>query len=295
MDKEAIRDELNKVREQIKILKKDFSQKKINKEAHFTKGEEYSTKINSLYEEIKIIETENNLDKINKDLEAKKVEFEKFKAKLLDVEKEFKDIIKNSKTEFKPKIRTVSVDKAKKDLKKLDLQLQTQVLSLDKESELIKKQEELKEFIDKHNPTPEGSEEVIKAKKELNSIRRKFNNSERRIRSLYKQIRLISKDKKKKYKEIDSLRESKKKAFEEFRIHKKEYSLVSNNLKELFKKEEESMKELGETIPQRKKYSSNGNNNFDKQIKAKQKEVEKKLMKKGGVLTTEDLMLFQKK
>lgn len=292
MDKEAIREELNKVREQIKELKKDFSKKKTNKEAHFAKGEEYSTKINALYEEIKVIEGEKNLDKINEDLDKRKVEYEDYKVKVTELESQFKNLIETSKKNSKPVIRTVSVDKAKKDLSKLDLQLQTQVLSLDKEAELIRKQAELKSLINKHNPSSESSDEFVVMKKDLNSIKRKYNNVERRIRSLYKQIRLVSKDKKKKYKEIDELRDLKKKSYEDFRSHKKEYTVVSVDLKSLFKKEEEFLTQLGETVPSYRKKSFGG---FDKTIKAKQKEVEDNFLNNGGVLTTEDLLLFQKK
>lgn len=289
MDKEAIRDELNKVREQIRELKKDFSKKKNQKEAHFVKGEEYSTKINSLYEEVKVIENDNNLEKINKELDQKKVEYEELKLKVAEFEEKFKQVKSSSKQVKKPEIKTVSVEKAKKDLKKLDLQLQTQVLSLEKESDLIKKVDELKSLISKHSGETYGdSAEFNDAKKELNSIRRKFNNVEKRIRSLYKQIRIISKDKKKKYKEIDELRDLKKKSYEEFRSQKKEYGSIATTLKDLFKKEDEFLSQLGESPSQKKK-------TFDNNMKVKQKEVEAKLMKKGGVLTTEDLLLFQKK
>ena len=62
MEKEAIREELKKVKEEIKSLRKEFLKKKEEKEAHFKKGEDYSNQINKLYEEIKEIEKANNLD-----------------------------------------------------------------------------------------------------------------------------------------------------------------------------------------------------------------------------------------
>ncbi len=293
MDKEAIRDELNKVQSEIKKLKSDFFSKKDEKEGFFTKGEDYSNQINDLYEEVKKIEQEHHLDKINEDLDSRKEELDKLKLEIEAAEKKFEDVKKSSKSAVKkPVIRTVSVDKAKKEIKALDLKLQTQVLSLDKEQELIKKISELKELVDKqgggagHNFVE--SPELREAKRELNSLRRKFNNYEKRVRSLYKQIRLVSKEKKQKYKRIDELRDLKKKAFEEFRLNKKDYSAIGKELKTLFKKEEELLSELGESPVQKKKQ-------VDKQIKERKKELEDKLMKKGGVLTTEDLLIFQSK
>ncbi len=304
MDKEAIREELNKVRADIKSLKSSFSKKRNDKETHFKLGEEYSEKINSLYEEVKKIESENNLEKINTDLDEKKVEFEEFKSKLEVLEKTFAEMRKSapksdSKTNFRDnnsrgENKPISVDKARKEIKQLELQLQTQVLSLDKESDLIKKVSQLKGLIQdvkgesSNSESSDGNDEFKTVKKELNSTRRKFNAIEKKIRSLYKQIRLISKEKKQRYKEIDALRDQKKESFEEFRSHKKEYSTLGKDLKDLFTKEDELLTSLGESPAIRKK-------TFDKELKNKQKEVEDNFLKKGGKLTTEDLLLFQKK
>lgn len=293
MEKEAIREELNKVREEIKSLKNDFFSKKDEKEKFFTEGEDYSNQINSLYDEIKQIEQENSLDKINEDLEAKKKDLDELSGKVKEAEEEFEKVKKNSSTsrDFKPVVKTMSSEKAMKEIKKLDTKLQTQVLSLEKESEITKKIAELKEMVEQSRgsatKTP-TSDEFKKAKRNLNSIRRKYNNIEKKIRSLYKQIRLISKEKKKRYKEIDFLRDKKKKAFEEFRLNKKNYSGIGKDLKSLFKKEEDLLTQLGENPDQKKKKS-------DKEIKQKRKELEDKFMKKGGTLTTEDLLLFQTK
>lgn len=288
MDKEAIREELKKVRAEIKDLKSVFSKKKDEKEEHFVKGEDYSNQINELYEEIKKIEQDNNLDVINQDLEVRKQEYDELKAKLDELELKFKTVKDSSATVSKPAVKTISVEKAQSEIKKLDLKLQTQVLSLDKESELIRKIQDLKGQVSQVDGSSVDNSEFKQVKKELNSIRRKFYGAERKIRSLYKQIRIISKEKKKRYKQIDDLRDLKKKSFEMFRSTKKGYSETGKDLKSLFKKEGELMSDLGESPVQRKK-------SMDKEIKKKRKEAEDRLMKKGGVLTTEDLMMFQKR
>lgn len=291
MEKEAILEELKKVRADIRKLKKEFSENKDVKEGHFEKGESYSTEIDTLYEEIKQIEKENNLDLINKDLEERRVELDSFKTKLDELNSKF-EVMKKSDVARpkKPAVKTLSVEKIKKEIKKLDLKLQTQVLSLDKESELLKEISDLKEKIAMYNTDSEDSEEnseIKEIKKELNYFRRKYAATEKKIRSLYKQIRLISKEKKRRYKRIDELRDLKKKSFEEFRSTKKNYSEVGKTLKDLFKKESDLMEEIGESPTQKKRF-------MDKEMKIKRKEVEDKLMNKG-VLTTEDLLAFQNK
>ncbi len=291
MDKEAIREELNKIRAEIKKLKSEFSAKRNEKEEHFKKGGDYSEEINALYEEVKKIEEEHNLEAINKDLDEKKKEYEELKSTLEELEAKFKEMKNSShstKSVEKPVIKTISVEKAKKEIKQLDTKLQTQVLTLEKESELIRKIAELKEIIGSNEGNSFVSDEFKDLKKKLNSIRKKYYNTEKKIRSLYKQIRLISKEKKQRYKAIDNLRNLKKEAFESFRTAKETYSEVGKNLKSLFKKEEELLNKLGESTVQKKK-------TYDKNLKVKQKEAEDNFLKKGGTLTTEDLLLFQKK
>ena len=294
MDKEAIRAELKNVRDEIRTLKKDFSIKKKEKEDHFDKGESYSTDINALYDEIKKIEVDNNLEAINKDLDERKVVLVELKTKLEELDSKFNEMKKTSRpVTDKPVVKTISAERARKEVKELELKLQTQVLSLDKESELIKQIQEFKKIIDSvsvvsSDEDGEEGDDVFKSiKRELNSVRRKFNNTEKKIRSLYKQIRIISKDKKQRYKQIDDLRDMKKKSFEEFRNIKKFYTETGKNLKDLFKKEVEMLESIGESPKQRKRVR-------DVDMKALRKEAEDKLFKKGGVLTTEDLLAFQK-
>jgi len=294
MDKEAVREELNKIRAEIRTLKSDFNSKRNEKEAHFVKGEEYSEEINSLYEEVKKIETEHNLDKINSDLEESKKEYDLLKSDLEKLELQFNDMKKShpkpNYNSEKPVIKTISIDKARKEIKQLDTKLQTQVLSLEKESELIKKIQELKSItglVSDDSSSSSDNNEFKELKKKVNSTRKKFYIIEKKIRSLYKQIRLISKEKKLRYKQIDSLRALKKESFESFRSSKNVYSGVGKNLKDLFKKEEEILISLGESVFQKRKVA-------DKNLKVKQKEAEDNLLKKGGTLTTEDLLLFQK-
>lgn len=303
MDTEAIREELKTVRDEIKSLKSKFNSKKNDKEALFTQGEQYSQEINQLYEEVKKIEEENNLDKINEDLEEKKKEFDEIKGSFDELDKKFVELkkqnpLKKSDSSQRPKVRTISLDKAKQEIAKLELKLQTQVLNLEKESQLIKKIAELKDLISSHSPDegPGSSlesgnsiqdDEFKTVRKDLRSVKKKYVGLEKKIRSLYKQIRLISKEKKQRYKRIDELRDLKKKSFEEFREEKKDYSELGKNLKSLFKKEDDLLEQLGESPSAKKKF-------FDKSIKQKQKEVEDKVLK-GGVLTTEDLLAFQRK
>lgn len=292
MDNEAIRDELEKVRLEIRELKREFSKKRDEKESHFSKGKDFSKEIDALYDEVKKIEEESGLDKINEELESKKKECEVLKGRIDELESKFTQLRASSKKgeggSFSKKRATIG--KLKNELARLDMKLQVQVLSLKEESELIDKIKSLKREISEivGVKTEGGEDEFGNVKTQLKSVRRDFIEAERSIRSLYKKIRLISKEKKKRYKRIDEIKDEKKKTMDLFREHKKEYSKLGKKLKALFKKEEELMEKLGESPVNKKK-------EFDKIFKAKRREVEDKLMKKKGVLTTEDLLMFQRK
>lgn len=320
MEDAAIREELKEIQQRIKELKKDFFDKKKVKEDFFTAGEEFSAKINSLYEDVKKIEEENNLDVVNKELEDSKAEYDSIKENYEKLKAEFESMIKSrprKKVQHKEgsdKVHRISPQKAQKQLEQLELKVQTQVLSLEKEAEVAREIAELKELAGKQKEVEtveevveesEGSEETPEdtnfksVKKEYYDLRKKYNAIEKKIRSLYKQIRLISKEKKQRYKEIDNLRDQKKEAFENFREHKKTYMEVGKELKDLFKKEEEYLTQLGEELPVKKKKTYNSNKSdggFNKAETAKkQKEAEDLLMKKGAKLTTEDLLALQKR
>ncbi len=310
MENTAIREELKEIQTRIKDLKKDFFDKKKVKEDFFTSGEEFSEQINSLYQDVKKIEEENNLDIVNKELEESKSEYEEVKAKYEELKEKFENLIK-SRPRKKPtrsddanqKVQRISPQKVQKQLQALELKVQTQVLSLDKEAEVAKEIAELKEIAnsqqketqsveDDSNDTPEDTN-FKNVKKEYYDLRKKYNTIEKKIRSLYKQIRLISKEKKQKYKTIDKLRDQKKQAFENFREHKKTYVDLGKELKDLFKKEEELLTELGEEVPQKKRRTFHQNSKA--QDNRNQKAAEDMLMKKGATLTTEDLLALQKK
>jgi uncharacterized coiled-coil DUF342 family protein len=297
MDTEAIRAELKEVQQKIKDMKSSFSTKRDSKEEFFAQGEQYSEEINTLYDEVKEIEKENNLDKINEELDVKKVQYEELKIQLKDVETKFKSV-KPDTTPRKPVIKTISVEKAKKELKDLDLKLQTQVLSLDKESEITRKIVQLKEIVgqtDGAEPEAEEDSEYRTLRRDFNAQRRKFNNVEKKIRSFYKQIRLISKEKKKRYKRIDELRALRKQVFDNFKSQKEEYSEVGKDLKDLFKQESEFLEQLGESPRKQSRPRRKPSNGIDsKELKKKQKEVEDNFLK-GGTLTTDDLLMFQRK
>jgi len=284
-DDKAIREELKELQQKIKEFKNNFSKKRNSKESAYLKGEGFSKEINNLYAEVEEIENNNNLDKINQDLEKKLVERAELEKKIEEYEKEFRELNERRVSQPKPKIKTISSEKLKKELKILEHKLQTQVLSLDKEAELVKKIEEIKNTIKTQFSRSEDGEVHVVTKKLLFKSRRKLDNIQKKIRSLYKQIRLINKEKKKKYKCIDELRVQKKEAFDSFKLSKKDYSQIGKELKELFTKEEELLSKLGE-IPGDKK--SKG-----KEIKKKQKELEEKFLKKGQKLTTEDLLMLQ--
>lgn len=304
-NEQAVRDELNNVREEIRNLKTNFLSFKDDKEKHFSKGEGHGKEIETLLAEIKKIEEENHLDKINQELEARKKEHEEAKVELTKLGSQPQEQRPTTAPTFQPRssgsqdqkfVKRVSAKGAEAEIKKLELSMQTQVLSLEKESEYTKKIDELKSIVKQANaqakaaqattetPSTEGSESGPGA--EYRKAKKKLIVAEKAIRSLYKQIRLISKEKKKRYKIIDSLRDERKKSFESFRNSKKEYTNLGKNLKNLYRREEEILMQLGEAPMQKRRIA-------EKNIKVKQKELEEKLMKKGGTLTTEDLLMLQ--
>ena len=278
-------EELKKIKSEILVLKKDFLLNRQNKEKYFSQGEENSKKINDLYLEIKEIEKNHNLDELNSELKCVKEEFDSLKLTLDEKEKIFQNLNTYSKKMLDNKIKG-NFDSKKKleEKKKLEFKLETHVSTLKEEADINKKIQEIdKEIL-------EGLDFEDKdyggAKKDLKLTKKKYFICEKRIRSLYKKIRLASKEKKAKYTLISEIKKDKKKDFENFRKFKKIYLEILKKLKEKFEEEKKFSKEVGG--------NSDFDNNKSESLRKAQKEVEEKILNQKE-LTTEDFLILQTK
>ena len=259
-------EELVEIQKKIKEKKVLFNTFKKEKEERFSKSSSYSTDIDELYSQVKDIEKKSNLEIINKKLDEKKEEFEKLDKEVKSCEEELSSLEKTDKKDLDEIFESLN------DLKK----------KLDSEKDEVK----IKELKNKIFLTKKkfDKNKLILKRRERNVLKKRKERVDMKIKRLYKKIRIISKDKKVIYTKIDSLKKEKEKEFNLFKEKKQEYMKIFKELKEYFKEENQILKKLG------------FKNTINKtEIVKQKKELEDKLLKKGGVLTSEDLLLFQMK
>ena len=261
-------EELENIKKNIKELKIKLNSLRKEKESYFNNVSDCSSEIEELYKKVKEVESNSNLKEINEILDKKKKELEEFDKEISKCSIELEKLEKDKKKDL---------DKLFEEIEDLKKELKNTKNKEDANS-VRKKIEEVKKKFDKN--------ELILKRRERNNLKRKKERVDIKIRRLYKKIRIISKDKKVLYKEIDNVRSKKDDKFGLFKDQKKEYVEIMKQLKVLFTKEEELEKELGIKVRRKQKVPN---------LSQKRKNAEEKLFKKGQVLTTEDLLLFQMK
>ena len=263
---------LEDLKKSILELKNSFGKKRDEKEDKYALAISFSEEIKKEYDKIKKVEEEHNLKDLNDRLEKITEEKDELEKQILDIKKQIPRLTKTEKNLLNKIKKIEDLVKENKDESKLS----------DLNNDLEKARLEFKEEKDKRVLT----EEDEKTKENYFNVRRKIFELTKESQLIYRQIRIASKSKKKIFKVIDDLKKKKEEAFDEFKNFKNEYNLISKKLKQLFKEEENLAKEFGIELGITKKRKEN---------KDKIKEIENKLLKEGGVLTTEDLIAFQSK
>jgi len=251
-------------------LKSKLNKLNIEKERWFKEKERLKKDISELIKKTKNLKKDKqNIDK----------EIKKFKNKRNEVNKKVKSLILNFK-EFNKEFTGESVDVGylKKQIDKLEMKVETEALSLTKEKKVMDEIRKLRKVVDENKVFLELDEkrkklnkEIDEEKKEAERLHKKVQENALRSQRKYKEFIVLSK-------KINEMNKEQEKAFDNFVVFKKEFIKVSGLLDKRLKKLKIVEKK------EDKKISRN--------LKNKIETVEEKL-KKGGKLTTEDLIILQ--
>ncbi|HIH39891.1 TPA: hypothetical protein HA219_04195 [Candidatus Woesearchaeota archaeon] len=271
-------------------LKNELNQTDKKKEELFAQSKENRNKFSELMSKINILKKErNSLTDSVKKIKSERDELNnQLKAKI----EAFKKIAPKKKE--KPKVH-VNAGFLKKEIKAMEYKVETEGLSFDKEQKLMKIIKEKRKQLEESGPNAGLKPEARKLSDEIDSIRAKADEKHKEMRSKAdesqkKHEEVISSSNQmiglsRKQKEIENgIRESKKK------IEELNQSLGNKLEQAVSKKKEYKPREYRrERRKDDRKYHSPKVNIEEMQHKAEEK------LKKGGKLTTQDLMAFQNK
>ena len=179
--------------------------------------------------------------------------------------------------------------KIKGEIDGIEVKLETEAMSFEKEKELSKKLKLLKKLFHEASAIIDAIDKIKKLNSEIDSSKKSSQNVHNEIQKLAKESQKLHEGIIKSSKEIDELKIKEEGAFKNFLNLKKDFNNINNKLKEKlsemgvirekinkFKLEEDEKRKLKEITL----------------IKNKEQEIEEKV-KTGKKLTTEDFLVFQ--
>lgn len=268
-------------------LKAKLDELNKSKEEWFSKKEELKQKIAEMISEAKSLRS-NKEDFTNKVEELKKGR-DQFNAEVQDLVKKIKDLNKQKQDKFAKLGERASPDMIKRQIEKLESDLETQAVSFDKEKKIMKQINSLKKKLS-------SSEEASTMLSESDDVSKKINEAKAKADEFHQKLKDYVKDHKADFKkftrlsrDINKMKKVQEEAFAKFIDFKQEFveanRILKDKLGDVKEKKKEQKKKKEEKIKARQDME-------EEMINEKAKEVDEKLKRKK-VLTTEDLIAFQ--
>jgi uncharacterized coiled-coil DUF342 family protein len=246
----------------------------------FVRKDEIRVAIISRLERVKVLRAERD---------ALTVQVKQHKVGRSQAEQEFKS--KMGVVKGLPEVKDVGFypDQIKRQIERLEYTIETEVMSFDKEQKLVKKIKELQKKLDEARKVQETRKTVRVAHDELRTVRKKGEEEHHLVQQQ-------AAESQKKHEELMLLL----KEVDGFRVQEKEVRDAISTLKEgydkLRKDLEDALMKLGETGKKvdafRDEVRETKRKHVEEILEQKMKSVEEKL-KKGGKLTTQDLLAWQ--
>ncbi len=278
---------LNNGKNEISRLREELNNLNEQKEAWFRKKSEVGKKIADLIRQSKSSKSKRNeFTQQVKNLKTERNQFsDKIKAKISELKgmKAERDaLISKLKSKENPR-------ELKSEIKKLEYKMETEVMSFDKERQLMKKIKELKKRY-------EGFAEIMKVDEKARKLSREIDDEKRKELELHRKVQNIAKESQAKHEEMVGSSS----VIEQLRTEEKEHEVKFLEARKAFSEKNEELKQklfalkdiggkvgehIGEEREERRKKQRGDIDSRKSAVKEK--------MKKGGKLTTEDILLMQ--
>ncbi len=284
-ERKKVLDDLKRAKEEVAQIKNRLRKANSEKESWFKKKAAISSEIRDKIHDVQELKKiRNELTSEVKETKGRRNELNQKISEDVKVVNEIKQTTSGDRDQRKENPRFL-----KKRIEDIEMKIQTEPMSFDKEQKFQKELKQLKKKYDEVKEVETEFENVRSKTKELNQLKKEAN-------KFHKDMQKQARESQEKHeqliecsKEIDLLREKEKEVHDVFMDHKKKYLAINDELKKKFDDlnkikgnlESENIK-LEEFEQEKKKQS----------LKEKTKEVKEKI-KKGGKLTTEDLLVMQ--
>ncbi|MBU1201274.1 MAG: hypothetical protein KJ583_04975 [Nanoarchaeota archaeon] len=284
-EKKNLIEQLKKAKEEVNLLKSKLSKVNSEKESWFRKkatiSQEIKDKISFVQDSKK---QRNNLTSEVKSTKTKRDELNKKISEELKIVKHIKP-----KPEDGHHQQRENPFALKKKIDSMELKIETEPMSFQKEQAIMKEIKTLKKKYDEIKGLMKEIDDIRGKNKELNMLKKEANKFHKDLQQQAKESQEFHEQIIEYSKEIDILREKEKEAHDKFMLGKDEYINLNNELKRKL----EELKAVKDNLEQNEvRVEELEREKKHKNLKEKTKEVNEKIKKKQK-LTTEDLLIMQ--
>jgi uncharacterized coiled-coil DUF342 family protein len=281
--------ELEVKKKELDTLKAKLSELNAQKEAWFEKKKRATKEISEIVRSIRDAKGKRNtFTKQVKDSKQRRQELNKL---LNDKMNELKKLQQEKKEVTKRLGIRVDPSKIQQEIEQLEFKIETEALPFNIEQQIMRKIAEKKKFLEQAREVSDVFENVHKIGKELDRIRKKADDTHRKVQTKAEASQQFHEELIESSNEIKDLRAKEEDALKKFveakTVYNKQNDLVKNKLKEM----SELRGKLDGIEFEKKKKKKKAE---EKKIIEQEKTVEEKI-KKGLKLTTDDLLAFQAK
>ncbi|MDO8740656.1 MAG: hypothetical protein Q7J54_03750 [Candidatus Woesearchaeota archaeon] len=279
--------EYDELKKEIMALRLQLNSIDAEKEAAFGKKGAVTKEISDLIKKVKEL-------KIKRDDLTKQVKSSKEKRKELNdvIVKKIEDVkkVNSEKESFLKKFGLKEApSRVKEEIDRLEMSIETSGMSFEKEKEtmkviknLKKRYDETKEINALFEKSRSMSKEIDKLKDEAEEVHQKVQKDAAESQRSHEEMLELSK-------KVDELKPKEEDAYKNFFELKQKFSEVNNSLKEKLGKLNEAAQKLG---VEKERGRSERRGREENILRSKEEDVMDKI-RKGGKLTTEDLIVFQ--
>jgi uncharacterized coiled-coil DUF342 family protein len=281
--KEATSQKLEELRAKVRQLKggRDALNAKLRSKRDSVMG--FYGEIDKLLKEAKT--HKDSRDSANKNVSENKKKRDDANAKIAELNKKLSGLKKRTGGGMSRR----DYEKLKEEYEKLNWKMQTTPLSKEKETQMVRRLEELEGSVKEYEASRPAEKEIIEIEKELRKIRTAADSHHNRLLKDSEDGEKAHAGMHEIYKTVDAKRERAKKAEDEFLAVKKEVDEAHNKFVEVLNELRAEEEKLGIA---RAKERGAGVEKFKKKQQDKEVDLLAEL-RKGGVIKTEDLLFLQ--
>lgn len=271
---------LDKIKKEVTALRDSLNELDQQKESWFQKKEEYGKKIRHLIIQVK--EKRNQRDSLTKKVKEDKEKRNSINKKIKDSISEIKNLNEEKSSLTKKRSVNISPSKIKAEIDRLEVKLETEAMSFEKEQGIVKGIKLLKKRFDEAKFLNDVSEKNNDLSREISNFKKESESFHQTIQKTAKESQSVHEELITNSKEIDELRLKEREAFSKFFEFKKKFAEANNALKGKLKDFSDVNSEIHKIKHEKE----------EKIIRDKEEFIQEKI-RKGQKLTNEDLLIFQ--